>query len=70
MRRHQRSGQRAAIWHVGRHVDCEALIWLLQRVPEKRRVRVYELPATRAKMKPPSKLIVSPGAGSKHMAIR
>jgi DNA-binding transcriptional MerR regulator len=52
LRRHQRSGQRAAIWHAcansGRQIDCEALIWLHQRVPEKRRVRVYELPASTA----------------------
>src|SRR5262249_11205278 len=32
----------------GRQIDCEALIWLHQRVPEKRRVRVYELPANTA----------------------
>lgn len=52
LHRHQRSGQRAAIWHAcansGAQIDCEALIWLNQRVPEKGRVRVYELPASTA----------------------
>jgi DNA-binding transcriptional MerR regulator len=52
LRRHQRSGQRAAIWHAcahsGAQIDCEVLIWLNQRVPEKGRVRVYELPASTA----------------------
>ena len=49
LRRYQRAGQRAAIWHTcagsSDHIDCEALILLTQRVPESKRVRVYELPA-------------------------
>jgi DNA-binding transcriptional MerR regulator len=49
LRRYGRTGQRATIWHAcavrSDHIDCEALILLSERVPESRRVRVYELPA-------------------------
>lgn len=49
LRRYQRTGQRAAIWHAcagsSDHIDCEALILLNQCVPESKRVRIYELPA-------------------------
>lgn len=52
LRRHQRGGQRAAIWHAcanrDAQIDCEALIWLKQPVPEKGRMRMYELPAISA----------------------
>jgi len=50
--RYQRTGQHAAIWHscagYSDQIDCEALILLNQRVPESKRVRVYELPASTA----------------------
>lgn len=46
------SAQRAAIWHGcasrSEQIECEALIWLQRRVPEKGCVRVYELPASTA----------------------
>ncbi|HMG35889.1 MAG TPA: MerR family transcriptional regulator [Blastocatellia bacterium] len=50
LRRYQRVGQRAAIWHAcaasGHSIECEALILLHKPVPQSKRVRVFELPAS------------------------
>src|SRR5262249_4879232 len=50
LKRHNVSGQQAAIWHAcahrGNRIDCEAAIFLAAPVPDSKRVRVYELPAS------------------------
>lgn len=52
LKRHQQSGRRGAIWHAcasrNEYIECEALILLQERVPEKGRMRVYEMPANTA----------------------
>jgi DNA-binding transcriptional MerR regulator len=52
VKRHNASGQRGAIWHAcasqKQRIDCEAVVFLNHPVPETRRVRVYELPASTA----------------------
>jgi DNA-binding transcriptional MerR regulator len=48
--RHDSAGDRGAVWHTclrsGRAIDCEALVFLRNRVPSSSRIAVYELPAT------------------------
>ncbi len=50
LKKHNAAGQSAAIWHAcarrtGR-IDCEAIVLLNRPVPDNKRVKVYELPAT------------------------
>jgi DNA-binding transcriptional MerR regulator len=46
---HVRRFERAAVWHACGHcaIDCEVLVFLRHRVPDSRRVSVYELPRAR-----------------------
>jgi DNA-binding transcriptional MerR regulator len=49
LKEHNVSGRNAALWHVcagqGDGIDCEAVVFLNRRVPESKRIAVYELPA-------------------------
>ena len=49
LKMHNATGQPAAVWHTcateaGR-IDCEAVVFLNRRIPENKRIAVYELPA-------------------------
>ena len=50
LKKHNRTGQRAAIWHTcegqGRTIDCEAMFYLNEPVPESKEVKVYQLAAS------------------------
>jgi len=52
LRKYNASGQHAAIWHTcagqGKQIDCEAAVFLNDFVPNCKRVRVYELPASQS----------------------
>jgi DNA-binding transcriptional MerR regulator len=49
LKKYNAAGQCAAIWHTcagqGKHIDCEAMVFLNDIVPENNRIRIYELPA-------------------------
>lgn len=50
IKKHDATGRKAARWHAcaaqDRSIDCEAMIFLKSPIPESRRVKVYELPAS------------------------
>src|SRR5262249_23606403 len=50
LKKHNTTGERGAIWHTcesqGKTIDCEALIFLKEPVPESKQVKIHTLPAS------------------------